>query len=92
MHHQHQHHPVHARPPPPRATILDVSGQVPPEVVKGLHRQLVDPASLFAGLQKAVGGVIADGYAAQQVLLQLQVGRGWAGRAGRRVPHTGTLR
>lgn len=55
-----------------RATILDVSGQVPPEVVKGLHRQLVDPASLFAGLQKAVGGVIADGYAAQQVLLQLQ--------------------
>lgn len=76
--HYHHHQPAHARSSPCRATILDVSGQVPPEVVKGLHRQLVDPASLFAGLQKAVGGVIADGYAAQQVLLQLQVG-GWAG-------------
>lgn len=54
----------------PRAAILDVAGQVPQEVVQ----QLLAACRLgsFSRLQQVVSDIIAEGYAAQQVLLQLQ--------------------
>ncbi|KAG2492650.1 hypothetical protein HYH03_009066 [Edaphochlamys debaryana] len=58
-----------------RATVLDVSGQVPPEVIAALAGACRAAArgSRFADLQRLVAGAIAEGYAAQQVLAQLQV-------------------
>jgi replication factor C subunit 2/4 len=53
-----------------RAAILDVSGQVPPEVVDGLLAAC--RSGHFGRLQAAVQGIIADGFSAQQVLVQLQ--------------------
>jgi hypothetical protein len=62
---------------PGRATLLDVSGQVPPDVVSSLAAicRASGAAGRFSVLQKQVQDIIADGYAAQQVLLQLQVRR-----------------
>lgn len=56
-----------------RQVLLDVSGQVPPEVITALHTVCKTPG--FDRMQKAVASIIAEGYAAQQVLLQLQVRR-----------------
>ncbi|PNW81563.1 hypothetical protein CHLRE_06g251800v5 [Chlamydomonas reinhardtii] len=57
-----------------RATLLDVSGQVAPEVVSSLAAacRATGAAGRFGALQKQVQNIIAEGYAAQQVLLQLQ--------------------
>ncbi|PNH07482.1 putative replication factor C subunit 4 [Tetrabaena socialis] len=55
------------------ATILDVSGQVPPEVITGLAAACKAPGhGRFNVLQRFVQNMIAEGYAAQQVLSQLQ--------------------
>ncbi|KXZ46213.1 hypothetical protein GPECTOR_46g282 [Gonium pectorale] len=54
-------------------TLLDVSGQVPGEVVSGLAAACkAGGATRFAALQRLVSNCVAEGYAAQQVLLQLQ--------------------
>ncbi|MEW5314555.1 MAG: hypothetical protein WDW38_006041 [Sanguina aurantia] len=67
-----------------RSTLLDVSGQVPPEHIASLHSTAKVPpehvVSLhstakvlgFSHVQACVTNLIASGYAAQQVLLQLQ--------------------
>jgi replication factor C subunit 2/4 len=53
-----------------KSLILDVSGQVPPEVIEKLLNGC--KGRTFAALQKEVNDSIAEGYAAQQILLQLQ--------------------
>jgi len=53
-----------------RSSLLDVSGQVPPEVISRL--QQAAKSTRFADVQKQVTDAIAEGYAAQQLLLQLQ--------------------
>lgn len=53
-----------------RQVLLDVSGQVPPEVVEALLSAC--KTGSFTKLQQQVADVIAEGYAAQQILLQLQ--------------------
>ena len=77
------------------ATILDVSGSVPPSAAQGLLAAARSPQ--FARVQAAVTDLIADGYPAQEILLQLQAallqdagaadsggwrrgGAGWVGR------------
>lgn len=52
-----------------------MSGQVAPEVVSSLAAacRATGAAGRFGALQKQVQNIIAEGYAAQQVLLQLQV-------------------
>lgn len=52
------------------ATILDVSGSVPPSAAQGLLAAARSPQ--FARVQAAVTDLIADGYPAQEILLQLQ--------------------
>ncbi|GLC45520.1 Subunit of heteropentameric Replication factor C (RF-C) [Pleodorina starrii] len=54
-----------------RTILLDVSGRVPEEVVSGLAAACKAPGA-FAGLQRRVSGIVAEGFAAQQVLQQLQ--------------------
>ncbi|MEW5297211.1 MAG: hypothetical protein WDW36_000435 [Sanguina aurantia] len=53
-----------------RSTLLDVSGQVPPEHIASLHSTA--KVLGFSHVQACVTNLIAEGYAAQQVLLQLQ--------------------
>lgn len=53
-----------------RSAILDVSGQIPPEVTRQLLAACKQPG--FGRVQAAVQDVIAEGYAAQALLLQLQ--------------------
>lgn len=53
-----------------RATILDVSGQIPPEVVERLLAACKSPR--FQDVQREVTDAVAEGFAAQQLLLQLQ--------------------
>lgn len=55
-----------------KRTLLDVSGQVPQEVVVSLYAVCKSRTSQFKEVQQAIADIIADGYAAQQVLLQLQ--------------------
>ena len=51
-------------------TILDVAGSVPASVVQGL---LADCRSgQYSRVQQAVTNMIADGYPAQEILLQMQ--------------------
>ncbi|EFN58456.1 hypothetical protein CHLNCDRAFT_48527 [Chlorella variabilis] len=50
--------------------ILDVSGSVPPSAAQGLLAAARSPQ--FARVQAAVTDLIADGYPAQEILLQLQ--------------------
>ncbi|GIL58063.1 hypothetical protein Vafri_13259 [Volvox africanus] len=54
-----------------KATLLDVSGRVPPDVISGLAASCKTPGA-FAGLQQLVINIVAEGFAAQQVLQQLQ--------------------
>ncbi|GFR42718.1 hypothetical protein Agub_g3604 [Astrephomene gubernaculifera] len=55
------------------STLLDVSGQVPGEVVSGLAAACKARGhGRFGALQRRVQDVVAEGFAAQQVLLQLQ--------------------
>lgn len=56
--------------PVEQATILDVSGSVPAAVVQGLLAAARSPH--FSRIQQAVTDLIADGYPAQEILLQLQ--------------------
>lgn len=56
--------------PVTRSALLDVSGQIPPDVVKALIAAAKKPG--FAAVQTSVSNIIAEGYAAQQLLLQLQ--------------------
>jgi replication factor C subunit 2/4 len=53
-----------------RKAILDVSGQVPPEVVLRLLAACKAPR--FQEIQKEVTDAVAEGFAAQQLLLQFQ--------------------
>eukprot|EP00798_Chlamydomonas_sp_ICE-L_P020071 gene20072-26788_t len=53
-----------------RKTLLDVSGQVPEETIARLLSVCRGPR--FQEMQKEVQNIIADGYAVQQVLIQLQ--------------------
>mmetsp|Transcript_13176 Transcript_13176/g.35872 ORF Transcript_13176/g.35872 Transcript_13176/m.35872 type:complete len:342 (+) Transcript_13176:130-1155(+) len=53
-----------------RQTILDVAGQIPPEHIQQLLQACKSRS--FQELQKQVDGAICAGYAAQQVMLQLQ--------------------
>ncbi|KAF5831087.1 DNA replication factor C complex subunit 4 [Dunaliella salina] len=53
-----------------RQTILDVAGQIPPEHIQQLLQACKSRS--FQELQKQVDGAICNGYAAQQVMLQLQ--------------------
>ncbi|GAX79199.1 hypothetical protein CEUSTIGMA_g6639.t1 [Chlamydomonas eustigma] len=53
-----------------RKAILDVSGQVPPEVVSRLLAACKSPR--FQEIQKEVTDAVAEGFAAQQLLIQLQ--------------------
>jgi hypothetical protein len=72
------------------ATITDVSGAVPPAVVQGVLAAA--RSGQFARVQAAVGDLVAEGYPAQEVLLQLQDALladeqtsdagGWEGGAG----------
>ncbi|EFJ51923.1 DNA replication factor C complex subunit 4 [Volvox carteri f. nagariensis] len=55
-----------------KATLLDVSGRVPADVITGLCNSCKAPGA-FAGLQRQVAGVVSEGFAAQQVLQQLQL-------------------
>lgn len=50
--------------------MLDVAGQVPPEVIRNLLT--VCRSNIFHKVQEAVQDIILDGHSAQQVLLQLQ--------------------
>ena len=52
------------------ATVLDVSGAVPASAVQGLLAAA--RTGQFARVQAAVTDLIADGYPAQEILLQLQ--------------------
>lgn len=52
------------------ATILDVSGSVPAAAVEGLLAAA--RTGRFGSIQQAVTDLIADGYPAQEILLQLQ--------------------
>lgn len=52
------------------ATITDVSGAVPPAVVEGMLAAA--RSGQFVRVQAAVGDLVAEGYPAQEVLLQLQ--------------------
>lgn len=51
-------------------TLLDVSGTVPASAVQGLLAAV--RTGQFSAIQEAVTGLIADGYPAQEILLQLQ--------------------
>ncbi|KAF6253278.1 putative replication factor C 37 kDa subunit [Scenedesmus sp. NREL 46B-D3] len=53
-----------------RQSILDVAGQVPPEVIQQLLEAC--QSSSYSRVQQQVTDMIAEGYPAQQVLLQLQ--------------------
>jgi replication factor C subunit 2/4 len=56
--------------PVERQTVLDVAGAVPREAVEGLLNAC--RGGTFARLQQAVTDLIADGYPAQELLMQLQ--------------------
>ena len=56
--------------PVERPTVLDVAGAVPKEAVETLLNAC--RGATFASLQKAVMDLIADGYPAQELLMQLQ--------------------
>jgi replication factor C subunit 2/4 len=58
-------------PPPRRQTLLDVSGQVPPEIVDALVAAC--KGGSFGKLQALLTDIISDGYSAQQLLLQLSL-------------------
>lgn len=51
-------------------TLLDVSGTVPASAVQGLLAAV--RTGQFSAVQEAVTGLIAEGYPAQEILLQLQ--------------------
>eukprot|EP00879_Flechtneria_rotunda_P018924 GHRR01019863.1.p1 GENE.GHRR01019863.1~~GHRR01019863.1.p1 ORF type:complete len:166 (+),score=67.57 GHRR01019863.1:1358-1855(+) len=53
-----------------RQSILDVSGQVPPAVIQQLLESC--QSTNYQQVQQQVTDIIAEGYPAQQVLLQLQ--------------------
>lgn len=53
-----------------RSAILDVSGQIPPEATRSLLEACKAPG--FGRVHSLVSDMIAEGYAAQQLLLQLQ--------------------